>query len=696
MDDAPDLGDEANLPIIVPPPGQILRRAARTKIRKPSLIGDGGGHRFQATRRGTRGPPPPVPSMSPEQTQRLSADTSSSEHHTDPSDAPTRVRTFSNESLDSDNYKHDTLSDEPLSIYEPHTKGEEEEMKTPITLVSPPPVTVDIPVALPPPDIESPQSAPPVLHHPQPQRPSLAAPQSRKASRSTSPDHASPAPSMEPATSRSPPKHDPTSFAPASPSPQRKGEGKKGLFGKWGSDKDKKKGNKDKERENQRVAEKEKEKEKDSGFFGSLFGGKKKQDESTAQGLGHGASGRDLGAIGASKSSKSYVPPTSPSLAGVNGSYARYPIHVERAIYRLSHIKLANPRRPLYEQVLISNLMFWYLGVINKTQNPSSPPSTPASGGQANAEKEQKEKEAKEKAEQEKVEKERLEKEREKERVVEQKREPRRGSLTKTPSAGSPGSGRRAAETPVKGPQYEMQHRVMEQEYGGFSGQSSNSGHGTGQPMGRSVSSPTTGMGGQPRNQQQLPHIPRNYFANRDVGDPDSEYEEQIPNQHRPSSPQLPPGAMAPVSTEQQSWLSPTTPSSPQSPRPRVPSSPSPPPAASTSSPPSGYPNPRRSRSPPPPNQQPLVQNRYTSGPQPEKHILTGQGGGRLPGRSQSVTSAPSQPLSTRVNGGLKKGNSAHATVRPPIPNGRRQTTSEDAREEEDLPLGLWQQRQRR
>ncbi|KAI8329853.1 activator of mitotic machinery Cdc14 phosphatase activation C-term-domain-containing protein [Chlamydoabsidia padenii] len=43
----------------------------------------------------------------------------------------------------------------------------------------------------------------------------------------------------------------------------------------------------------------------------------------------------------------------------------RLPIHVERAIYRLSHHKLANPRRPLHHQVAISNLMFWYLSVIN-------------------------------------------------------------------------------------------------------------------------------------------------------------------------------------------------------------------------------------------------------------------------------------------------------------------------------------------
>lgn len=41
----------------------------------------------------------------------------------------------------------------------------------------------------------------------------------------------------------------------------------------------------------------------------------------------------------------------------------RLPLHVERAIYRLSHMKLADPKRPLQQQVLISNLMFWYLSI---------------------------------------------------------------------------------------------------------------------------------------------------------------------------------------------------------------------------------------------------------------------------------------------------------------------------------------------
>ncbi|KAI8069242.1 hypothetical protein BC940DRAFT_346198 [Gongronella butleri] len=52
----------------------------------------------------------------------------------------------------------------------------------------------------------------------------------------------------------------------------------------------------------------------------------------------------------------------------LNPKMNRLPIHTERAIYRLSHMKLANPRRPLHEQVIISNFMFWYLGIVSQQQ----------------------------------------------------------------------------------------------------------------------------------------------------------------------------------------------------------------------------------------------------------------------------------------------------------------------------------------
>jgi len=41
------------------------------------------------------------------------------------------------------------------------------------------------------------------------------------------------------------------------------------------------------------------------------------------------------------------------------------PPHIEQQLYRLSHQKLANPRRPLGQQVIISNMMLAYLRVVN-------------------------------------------------------------------------------------------------------------------------------------------------------------------------------------------------------------------------------------------------------------------------------------------------------------------------------------------
>lgn len=45
----------------------------------------------------------------------------------------------------------------------------------------------------------------------------------------------------------------------------------------------------------------------------------------------------------------------------------RFPVHVERAIYRLSHLKLANPKRSFREQVLLSNFMYAYLNLVDHT-----------------------------------------------------------------------------------------------------------------------------------------------------------------------------------------------------------------------------------------------------------------------------------------------------------------------------------------
>lgn len=688
----PEMGDEADAPIIVPPPGQILRRAARTKIRKPSLPGDGGGHRFGASRRGAGARPVgAAPASTPGVMEpRTSSDVSSSDHG-ESTESPTdpgmlRQRTFSNESME--NPRPDSFSEE-ASIYDAYARDEDEDIPPPVLITSPPPTTVDLPVSPPPPEapplvVEEPES---VLHHPQPQR--LVVPQTPEPQgvpRTTPSPEPSPPSGESPSTTTSPT----SSRVVTSPSPSpsassRNHKDKKGLFGKWGGDKGGKKSGKEKERERERERV-EKEKEKESGFFGSLFGSKKKPDEHPPPLITGGSAGREAAQalLGASKSSKSYNPPPSPLSSGLGNSYARYPIHVERAIYRLSHIKLANPRRPLYEQVLISNLMFWYLGVINKAQNPPEPPvegqapsstgTEAAGGGQTNhsgsEDQEQRERELREKAEKERLEREQQEREREME--MQKKKESRRGPLTKPASTGTSGSSRRA-EMPVKGPQYEMQHRVMEQEYDGYNNNGQRS---QGPPRTSSAQSP----GGQSRQQSssQAPKLVVQPQPQLQLSD--SFYYnggEFMQN----NQPQLPPGAMPPIPTDQSTWLSQSSTS------PRKHSSPSPPPM----SPGTGAPH-RRSRSPPPVHKhgQQSV-NRYSPNSVPENH---NHGGNRQPSRSLSATAVPSHPPPP-VNGKVRKGVSAHAVVAQ-SQGSRRPRTSEGTGEEEDLPLAIWQQQRRK
>ena len=74
MDDLRDPGEDVDSPIIVPPPGQVLRRTARTKIRK---AGTGeGAHRFTATRSRRKSITGRAATIEP----RSSSDLSSSDH----------------------------------------------------------------------------------------------------------------------------------------------------------------------------------------------------------------------------------------------------------------------------------------------------------------------------------------------------------------------------------------------------------------------------------------------------------------------------------------------------------------------------------------------------------------------------------------------------------------------------------------
>ncbi|KAG1728057.1 uncharacterized protein EDB91DRAFT_868247 [Suillus paluster] len=681
MDNIPDMPDEADAPIIVPPPGLILRRAARTKIRKTTLPGDGGGHRFGSGRR---------PRAATQAEPRTSSELSSSDHvssndHGDATETGRRPRALSNESMTSDGHtsQTDVLIDETLILEAYLCDAPDAEASSNSSLKpNPPMLSFSLAHDEQPPtqiepkvDVSTPEL---VLHHPQPQRLTLSPPP-EESSRTPSPDTSTLAPSTEGIAASGAPQKVPSPVL-------KKEKDRKGLF-KWASDKGGRKNGKDREREKevQRV-------EKEGGFFGSLFSSKKKADEQASQPNQYG-SGREAATalLGQSKSSKQYVPSPSPQLPGGQGTYARYPIHVERAIYRLSHIKLANPRRPLYEQVLISNLMFWYLGVINKTQNPAATPpvaqnqpaaTTPVASISDNDQVER-ENERREAEERQRVENERLEREREIERERElqiqqqqqqqqlqqpQKKEsPRRGALTKPPS-GSQGA-RRVAEMPIKGPQYEMQHREMEQQYNGSS-------------YGYSSPSPQPRMPRQSNPPVNAPQI---------VQPQSTSY--MYPGYTGPGAvdqQQFPPVAMQ--STE--SWASSSTSGAPPLPRTRL--TPSPPPnhAPSTAASPQQAPA-RRSRSPPAQNH-----NRYSANVSPA--ATNRVQATRTTTRSLSATAiAGSSPPPLPTDGKARKATSAHA-VMPTTPNRRPRAHAEpvpprtERGEEEDVPLAVWQQQRRK
>ncbi|KAH9162726.1 hypothetical protein EDB89DRAFT_2024427 [Lactarius sanguifluus] len=678
----PDPGEDADAPIIVPRPGQILRRAARTKIRKPGQTGEG-AHRFNATRRGTSAKRDPTPVPDP----RSSSDLSTSDHSD--AESPLRLRVLSNDSLDGaprlvrpesysaeafifDAYARDEGNEDEIKILSPPSKLQ----SLPRRSLSPPPTPPPVEEPEPVPSViavpsAQPAAALPPLVHPLPQRASslvTPAPVESPPSRTPSPvqsDLASSHTRPEPRPIQTPPSLSSTPPVPQGPELRRekeKDKDKKGLF-KWGGSE--KKGKKE-----------QREKEKDAGFFGSLFGSKKKQEESaTPAGLGHGQSGRDaaVALLGASKSSRGYVPPASPQSPGVN-NYSRYPIHVERAIYRLSHIKLANPRRALYEQVLISNLMFWYLGVINKTQQPQQQQQQQqAAARQVNAEqaptvaggvsapastkdREEGEHTATDKEHETQPVLAAPQAQAQGQAVQPQPSQNRRGSLTKAVPSNA---ATRRAEQPVRGPQYDMQHRAMEQEYGAAfpggvgarqaSGPPAGAGYAAGpvpMQMSMSMSMSVAGPGGK---QTAFPSS-----STTDNGPPT----EQI---HTPRS----------VSPSRRSR--------------------SPPPPLS-----SHLPSPLASHSSPPPI-------RYVP-PQQDQAPVLAPGDARPPARSMSATVTP--PVPAHAFGGARvpgrKALSAHAVLPP---GARRPRTSDGAvsragvapgGEEEDVPLALWQQARRR
>lgn len=100
-------------------------------------------------------------------------------------------------------------------------------------------------------------------------------------------------------------------------------------------------------------------KEKESGILSSIFGGGKKKSSSSSSDHHHHKK----------SASSRHQPPEPPARIlqpDIDYAWSRFPILEERAIYRMAHIKLANPRRALYSQVLLSNFMYSYLAKVQQ------------------------------------------------------------------------------------------------------------------------------------------------------------------------------------------------------------------------------------------------------------------------------------------------------------------------------------------
>ncbi len=130
----------------------------------------------------------------------------------------------------------------------------------------------------------------------------------------------------------------------------------------------------------------EKERKEDKKLFGGLFSSKKKDKASN-----HKKSNYSLGAVSLDVPKK--------LRPDVDYNWTRFSLLEERAIYRMAHIKLANPRRPLHSQVLLSNFMYAYLAKVQQMNPQMQIPKNPAQ--KKIEEKEKKEREAREKREEE-------------------------------------------------------------------------------------------------------------------------------------------------------------------------------------------------------------------------------------------------------------------------------------------------------
>lgn len=116
----------------------------------------------------------------------------------------------------------------------------------------------------------------------------------------------------------------------------------------------------ERKKESQRKGSMASDKKEKESIFSSLFGGKKSKAEKESK-----------------KSPRlSPEPPYRELKPDIDYSWTRFTLLEERAIYRMAHIKLANPRRPLHSQVLLSNFMYSYLAKVQQMHPQMNLPSS--------------------------------------------------------------------------------------------------------------------------------------------------------------------------------------------------------------------------------------------------------------------------------------------------------------------------------
>ena len=106
-------------------------------------------------------------------------------------------------------------------------------------------------------------------------------------------------------------------------------------------------------------------------LLSTLFGSRKKSDRDLKK-QAVAASATAAAAASAGRLALPYATQLRLLRPDVDYNWTRFSILEERTIYRMAHMKLANPRRALLSQVLLSNFMYSYLAKVQSMHMPGA------------------------------------------------------------------------------------------------------------------------------------------------------------------------------------------------------------------------------------------------------------------------------------------------------------------------------------